>query len=116
MDGILSGVLHALKSLVDTFAVSNRTVYQVVDYDKNYLSEIYLDKVKVLIFRNDRYHQLKIADIIDYKALYNEKNESMESAMKKFEYSTLWRIPVTYGRKYNRMSELNFLIFQPSIR
>lgn len=89
-----------LKSLVDAFAVSNRNVYPVVDDDKNYLGLIYLEKVKDLLFRSDLYHQLKIADITDYTALYIEKNESMESAMKKFESSNLWSIPVTDGTKY----------------
>lgn len=89
-----------LKSLVDAFAVSNRNIYPVVDDDKNYLGVIYLEKVKELLFRSDLYSQLKITDITDYTAVSIGINESMESAMKKFESSNHGSIPVTDGRKY----------------
>jgi CIC family chloride channel protein len=89
-----------LKSLVDAFTVSNRSVYPVVDENNNLLGVIYLEKVKTLLFQKELYQEIKIIDITDTTIIPIQKLENMESAMNKFEITNLWSLPVVDGSRY----------------
>lgn len=89
-----------LKSLVDAFSVSNRNVYPVVDNDNRLLGIISLQQVKHLLFQKELYQQMTILEITDTSVTSIDKSESMESAMNKFEETSLWSIPVTEDGRY----------------
>lgn len=89
-----------LKSLVDAFSVSNRSVYPVIDDQNNLLGVIFLEKVKPLLFQKELYQEIKIIDITDTSVIPIQKHESMESTMNKFEETKLWNLPVVDGSRY----------------
>ena len=89
-----------LKSLVDAFSVSSRNVYPVIDNDNNLLGVIYLENVKHLLFQKELYQQVTIMEITDTTVVSIDRNDSMESAMNKFEATNIWSIPVTDDNKY----------------
>jgi len=89
-----------LKSLVDAFSVSSRNVYPVIDNDNNLLGVIYLENVKHLLFQKELYQQVTIMEITDTTVVSIDRNDSMESAMNKFEETNIWSIPVTDNNKY----------------
>ena len=92
--------IGTLKSLVDAFTVSNKYVYPVIDHENNLLGVIYLENVKHMLFQTELHDQVKIIDITDRSVVPIGKSENMESAMKNFETSRLWNIPVTDGTRY----------------
>jgi CIC family chloride channel protein len=89
-----------VKSMVDAFNVSNKYVYPVVDNENNLLGVIYLENVKYLLFDQELHDKIKIIDITDQSIISIDCHESMDSAMKKFEKTKLWSIPVTDGTQY----------------
>ena len=89
-----------VKSMVDAFNVSNKYVYTVVDNENNLLGVIYLENVKYLLFDQELHDKIKIIDITDQSIISIDCHESMDSAMKKFEETKLWSIPVTDGTQY----------------
>jgi chloride channel protein, CIC family len=92
--------IGTLKSLVDAFNVSNKYVYPVVDNENKLLGVIYLENVKHLLFDKELYHQVNIIDITDTTTISIDCHENMDVAMKKFETTKLWSIPVTDGDQY----------------
>lgn len=88
-----------VKSMVDAFNVSNKYVYPVVDNENNLLGVIYLENVKHLLF-DQGLHHVNIIDITDTAFISIDCHEPMDSAMKKFEETKLWSIPVTDGTRY----------------
>lgn len=89
-----------LKSLVDAFTVSNRNIYPVIDNGGNLIGVILLEKVKSLLFKTDLFQKVTIEEITDKNVIPIENNESMESAMQKFEKTGQWNIPVINGTRY----------------
>jgi CIC family chloride channel protein len=85
--------------LIDAFSKSKRTIFPVIDENKNFVGVVYLDKVKDLLFKSELYKKIKIFEIAEEIATI-DISENMSSVMSKFEKSNLWNIPIIDGNQY----------------
>jgi chloride channel protein, CIC family len=87
-------------SLIDAFTKSRRNVFPVVDHDNNFIGIIPLENIKEIMFQPELYEKMNIPDVTSRNVVTIRKDESMESAIEKFERSNLWNIPVIDGTRY----------------
>jgi chloride channel protein, CIC family len=86
--------------IIEAFTTSKRNVFPVVDKENDFIGIIDLDNIKEIMFKPEVYDLLTIYDVTTVGIMTIDKMENVASAMKKFESSGLWNIPVTDGNKY----------------
>jgi len=88
------------RDVIDAFTTSQRNVFPVVDKDNNFVGIIDLVNIKELMFKPDVYDQMTVFDVTTIEVLTIDNNENVISAMRKFESSGRWNLPVIEGGKY----------------
>lgn len=88
------------RDVIDAFTTSKRNVFPVVDKDNNFVGIVDLENIKEIMFKPELYDQLTVSDVTTTEIITIDKKENVASAMKKFESSGRWNIPVTEGSKY----------------
>jgi len=83
-----------LADLVDIIAHSKRNLFPVINEEGALLGVILLDEIRTLIFETEKYHKIKVAEIMKQPADIVYENDKMELVMKKFEESSAWNLPV----------------------
>jgi CIC family chloride channel protein len=83
-----------LADLVDIIAHSKRNLFPVINEEGTLLGVILLDEIRTLIFETEKYHKIKVAEIMKQPADIVYENDKMELVMKKFEESSAWNLPV----------------------
>lgn len=89
-----------VRTLVDAFKKSNRNVFPVVDASDHFIGIILLEDVKELLLKPDPPDALLISEITLKNVVTIELSEDPSSALKKFEPSNRWNLPVIRDGKY----------------
>jgi CIC family chloride channel protein len=88
------------RDVIDAFTSSQRNVFPVVDDDNNYIGLIDLVNIKELMFKPEVYEQMTVFDVTTTDVQTIDCQENVSSAMKKFESSGRWNLPVIDQGKY----------------
>ena len=72
----------------------------MVDKDNNFVGIIDLINIKELMFKPEVYDQMTVFDVTTTEVLTIDENENVISAMRKFESSGRWNLPVIDEGKY----------------
>lgn len=84
----------SLGDLVEVVAKSSRNIYPVVDKEGIFKGVIYLDDIRDIMFHRELYDAVYVYNIVKDASVVVEKDEKMESVVKKFENSGAWNLPV----------------------
>jgi CIC family chloride channel protein len=93
-------VTAKFRDVIDAFTTSQRNVFPVVDKDNNFVGIIDLVNIKELMFKPEVYEQMTVFDVTTTEVLTIDENENVISAMRKFESSGRWNLPVIDEGKY----------------
>jgi CIC family chloride channel protein len=83
-----------LKDLVDAVSVSKRNIFPVVDDEEKLRGIIQLDDIRRYMFKPDLYSTMKVTDFMHQPPAYITYTETMEEAMRKFDQTNAWNLPV----------------------
>ncbi len=84
----------SLRDLVQVIAHSKRNIFPVVDENCRMHGILYLDDVREVMFEVTEYDTRHVYNYMKGIPEFLYHNESMESVMKKFEYTGAWNLPV----------------------
>lgn len=93
------GPENTLGDLVEAIAASKRNIFPVVK-ENQLIGIILLDNIREIIFKNELYEKVWVKDLMTRPPGIIDINESMESAMKKFDDTGAWNLPVVHDGKY----------------
>ncbi len=92
---------RCLGDLVKLIAASPRSMFPVVDHDRNFMGVIYLNDVRSIMFDQSKYYTVMASDYLKCAPATVKPDEKMETVMEKFEVTGAWNLPVVdAGGKY----------------
>ncbi len=89
-----------LGELVKVVSRSNRNIFPVIDDEGNLKGVLTLDNFRHIMFDQKIYDSTFVRELMFPPPAKVEKNESMESVIKKFHVSNAWNLPVVENGKY----------------
>jgi CIC family chloride channel protein len=89
-----------LRDLVRVISESRRNIYPVVDHENNFKGFIRLDDVRHIIFNQDLYDTVSVAELMTMPVAFVDPGESMETVARKFTDYDKYNLPVISGGKY----------------
>ncbi len=89
-----------LRDLVNAVSVSHRNLYPVVGPDDSCLGMVKLSDVRSLIFKHEKYDEVRVKDIMYMPEFYISPDDSMEKLVEKFESSGRYNLAVIENGKY----------------
>lgn len=89
--------LEALKKVI---VVSRRNTFAVTSTDGTLVGIIHLDDIRHIIFSTDTENKFRIKTLMNHPTGTISVTDSMQSALKKFDATGLWNLPVVEGKKY----------------
>lgn len=92
-------ISQSLGELADIIAHSKRNIFPVVDSNNILQGIISLDDVREVMFDTSLYSKRNAYSFMKAAPEYVYADESMESVMKKFEYTGAWNLPVVDENK-----------------
>lgn len=88
------GLNDSLRALVGVIAHSKRNIFPVVDEENRLQGILFLDDVREIMFDSSQYDTTSVYTYMKEAPEFLYHSESMESVMKKFEYTGAWNLPV----------------------
>ncbi len=88
------GLNDSLRALVGVIAHSKRNIFPVVDDENRLQGILFLDDVREIMFDASQYDTASVYTYMKEAPEFLYHSESMESVMKKFEYTGAWNLPV----------------------
>lgn len=89
-----------LKELVEVISKSKRNIFPVVDKDLALKGLITIDDIRDIMFRQDLYEKVTVKELMRRPGYLISEKDDIISAMKLFDESHLWNIPVIFEGKY----------------
>ena len=89
-----------LRSLIDAVALSRRNVFPVVNSEQMLVGIITIDDVRDVMFRQELYDKVLVKELMRRPPCVITEKDDIRSAMKLFDESHLWNIPVVLGGVY----------------
>ncbi|MBP7497669.1 MAG: chloride channel protein [Bacteroidales bacterium] len=89
-----------LGKLVEIISKSIRNIFPVVDDNKHFYGDIYIDDVRNIIFKPELYNKIFVKDIMIIPKITVSPNESMEEIVNKLEGIDIYNIPVVKNGIY----------------
>ena len=89
-----------LRDLVAAIANSKRNIFPVLSPEKELLGIILLDNIREIIFKTELYDTIKIQTLMTNPPATVSTTETMEAAMKKFDETGAWNLPMLRDGKY----------------
>jgi CIC family chloride channel protein len=89
-----------LRILVDKVAVSRRNIFPILDINGVLKGLITIDDVREIMFKQELYDKLSMAQLMRLPAYVISEFDDISSAMKQFDESHLWNIPVVANGRY----------------
>lgn len=83
-----------LKDLVEVISRSRRNTFPVVNDDGILEGVIHLDDVRATIFNHDLYDKVLVKELMNSPAAIISPNDNLHSALKKFDETNQWNLPV----------------------
>lgn len=89
-----------LRSLVETVAVSKRNIFPVVDNEGKLQGIITIDDIREIMFKQNLYDTISVKELMRRPSYVITEKDNINSAMKLFDESHLWNIPVVFNSEY----------------
>lgn len=89
-----------LKNLVDYIALSKRNIFPVVDKESRLKGLITIDDIREIMFKQELYDTVSVNELMRRPAYLITEKDDIRSAMKLFDESHLWNIPVVFDGIY----------------
>lgn len=89
-----------LRRLVDIVAVSKRNVFPVVDAEMRLKGLITIDDIREIMFKQELYDKISVKELMRPAGYVITGGDDIQSAMKFFDESDLWNIPVIVDNVY----------------
>jgi chloride channel protein, CIC family len=89
-----------LRGLVEYIAVSRRNVFPVLDNDGSLKGLITVDDIREVMFKQDLYDKITVKELMRRPSYIITEKHDIRSAMKLFDESHLWNIPVVMNGVY----------------
>jgi CIC family chloride channel protein len=89
-----------LGELVNVVAQSHRNIFPVVDQNNELVGIIMLDFIREIMFKTNLYETVTVAQLMRHPAAVIQPDEDMYSAMKKFDETGAWNLPVVENGMY----------------
>jgi chloride channel protein, CIC family len=83
-----------LKDIIKAVSVSKRNIFPVLDDDEKLAGIVNLDDVRQYMFKPELYDTISISELMHKPADYIHYTENMEDAMRKFDQTNAWNLPV----------------------
>ncbi len=90
----------SLRKLIDTISKSNRNIFPVVDKENNFISIVFLDHIKHIIFKQEFYDSMFVKDLSFVPQAIVSPDDTMREVVKKFHLTGNYNIPVVKDGKY----------------
>jgi CIC family chloride channel protein len=89
-----------LGDLVKVIAKSTRNIFPVIDEENNFYGIIFLDDIRNIIFKPEKYDEIKVNSLMYMPNTLIDPDESMEEVAKKFQKTENYNLPVLKDGKY----------------
>ncbi|MBE9491448.1 MAG: chloride channel protein, partial [Bacteroidetes bacterium] len=89
-----------LGDLVKVIAKSTRNIFPVIDEENNFYGMIFLDDIRNIIFKPEKYDEVKVNSLMYMPNTLIDPDESMEEVAKKFQKTGNYNLPVLKDGKY----------------
>jgi CIC family chloride channel protein len=89
-----------LRKLVEKVAVSKRNIFPVLDSEGRLSGLVTIDDIRDIMFKQEQYDVLSMQQLMHLPACVINEKDDIRSAMKLFDESHLWNIPVVMEGKY----------------
>lgn len=90
----------SLKELIDVISASKRNIFPVVNNELELYGLITIDDIREIMFKQELYHRVSVKELMHRPAYVITEKDDINSAMKLFDESHKWNIPVVYEGKY----------------
>lgn len=92
---------NTLGDVVSIIANSSRNVFAVLDKKSGFKGVVYLDDIRDIMFQTKMHDQVKVKDVKQIPSVNIDLDESMQSAMQKFEDTQQAVLPVVDGGHFS---------------
>jgi CIC family chloride channel protein len=89
-----------LGTLIEKVGVSRRNIFPVLDSEGTLKGLVTIDDVREIMFKQELYKKLSIKELMRRPAYIISGKDDISSAMKLFDESHLWNIPVVVDGQY----------------
>lgn len=89
-----------LKQLVELISSSKRNIFPVIDKENKLKGLITIDDIREIMFKQDLYTKITVKELMRRPAYILTEKDDIRSAMKLFDESHLWNIPVVFDGIY----------------
>lgn len=89
-----------LRNLVEFIALSKRNIFPVVDKENRLKGLITIDDIRDIMFKQDLYDKISVNELMRRPTYLITEKDDIRSAMKLFDESHLWNIPVVISGVY----------------
>ncbi|MBX2963287.1 MAG: chloride channel protein [Cyclobacteriaceae bacterium] len=89
-----------LRDLVHTIEKTTRNIFPVVSDDNRLVGVVELNGVREIMFTTEMYDRILVKELMSKPPAVIETTETMDDAMKKFDSTGSWNLPVTEKGKY----------------
>ncbi len=89
-----------LGDLVKVITKSTRNIFPVIDEENNFYGMIFLDDIRNIIFKPEKYDDVKVNSLMYMPNTLIDPDESMEEVAKKFQKTGNYNLPVLKDGKY----------------
>src|SRR5690606_26809089 len=90
----------SLGKLIDKVASSKRNIFPVIDKEFVLRGLITIDDIREIMFKQDLYDKMTVKELMRTPTYIITEKDDIRSAMKLFDESHLWNIPVVKNGKY----------------
>ena len=90
----------SLRELIDVVSSSKRNIFPVLNNDLELKGLISIDDIRDIMFKQDLYDKVSVKEIMRRPTYIITEKDDINSAMKAFDESHLWNIPVVFENKY----------------
>lgn len=89
-----------LSDLVKVVQKSRRNLFPVVDAEQQLVGLITLDDIREIMFDPEKQQSVRVSELLKSAPAYLDHKEGMSAALKKFEETGAWNLPVLKNGKY----------------
>ena len=90
----------SLRKLVELITNSKRNIFPVLNEHGNLQGLITIDDIRVVMFKPELYDKILVNELMRPPEYVINEQDNIQSAMKLFDQSHLWNIPVVFNGKY----------------
>jgi CIC family chloride channel protein len=89
-----------LRDLVELISSSKRNIFPVINEENNLKGLITIDDIRDIMFKQELYDKVSVKQLMHRPGHVITEKDNINSAMKIFDESHLWNIPVVFSGKY----------------